>query len=99
MFGAGRVHDSDASVFPDKPGGAAASVLSRAKCHRPCKRLTKAAYCRGCNADFELAQQVRDVWSENPGSAAEELAYKIKDRAKVKRLTARVRRVLKEAVA
>ena len=44
-----------------------------------------------------MTRQIREVWAENPGIAAEELAYKIKDRAKLKRLTARVRRVLQEA--
>jgi hypothetical protein len=46
-----------------------------------------------------LARQIREVWAASPGISAEELAYKIKDRAKLKRLTARVRRVLQEAVA
>ena len=40
-----------------------------------------------------------EVLAENPGIAPEELAYKVKDRAKLKRLTARVRRVMEEAVA
>lgn len=74
-------------------------MLSCAKCRRPCKRLTKAAYCRSCNADVELARQIREVWAENPGNSAEELAHKIKDRVELKRLTARVRSVLREAVA
>jgi DNA-binding Lrp family transcriptional regulator len=99
MFGEAGRHDSGASDFHDIPQVAVVSVLSCAKCHRPCKRLTRAAYCRGCNADIELARQVREVWAENPGIGAEELAYRIKDRAKLKRLTARVRRVLQEAVA
>lgn len=98
MFGSARGHDSGASGFHDKPEGAAASVLLCAKCHRPCRRLTKAAFCHGCSAEVELARQVREVWAENPGSTAEELAYKINDRAKLKRLAARVRRVLPEAV-
>lgn len=102
MFGAGRVQDSDAADFHNKSEGAVATVLSCVKCHRPCKWLTKAAYCRGCSADVELARQVREVRAENSDITAEELACKIKERArlaKLKRLTARVRRVLKEAVA
>jgi len=99
MFGAARAHSSGAAPIPEQSADAAASVLRCAKCHRPCKHLTKAAYCRGCSADIELARQVREVWAENPGLAAEELASKIKDRAQLKRLTARVRRVLQEAVA
>ena len=99
MFGVTRGGDSRASNFHDQPKGITASVLLCAKCHRPCKRLTKAAYCRGCTADLELARQIREVRAENPGIAAEELAYKIKNRAELKRLTARVRRVLQEAVA
>jgi hypothetical protein len=39
------------------------------------------------------------VWAGSPGMSAEELAHKIKDRAELKRLSARVRRVLQEAVA
>ena len=99
MFGAAGRHDSGASDFHKKADVSAASLLSCAKCHRPCKRLTKGAYCRGCSADVELARQIREVWAASPGISAEELAYKIKDRAKLKRLTARVRRVLQEAVA
>jgi hypothetical protein len=98
MFGATRGHDGGAPDFHAKPEAAAASVLLSAKCHRPCRRLTKAAYCRRCSADVELARQVRELWAENPGSTAEELAYKINDSAKLKRLAARVRRVLPEAV-
>lgn len=94
-FGGAAAGDSGASGVHDKPHGAVASVLSCAKCHRPCKRLTKAAYCRSRHADIELAQQIREVQAENPGISAEALAYKIKDRAKLKRLTARVRRVLR----
>ena len=99
MFGAARDHESGISELQDKPGLSAPSVPKCAKCHRLCKRLTKAAYCRGCSADIELARQVREVWAENPGIAAEDLAYKIKDRAQLKRLTARVRRILREAGA
>jgi hypothetical protein len=47
---------------------------------------------------MELARQIREVWAENPGITAEELAYRIKDRVKLKRLTARVRRVMLEAL-
>ena len=61
--------------------------------------VTLAEHRSGCSADVELVRQIREVWAENPGIAAEELAYKIKDRAKLKRLTARVRRVMQEAVA
>jgi hypothetical protein len=99
MFGTPRDHECCVSDLQDKPGPAALSVLRCAKCQRLCKWLTKAAYCRSCSADIELARQVREVWAENPGIEAEELAYKIKDRAELKRLTARVRRILREAVA
>jgi hypothetical protein len=91
--------DSGARDVREKPEGAVGSLLACAKCRRPCRRLTKAAYCRGCSADIELARQIREVRAEHPGVSAEELAYKIKDRAELKRLTARVRRVLREAVA
>ena len=99
MFGAARGHGSGASGFHGNPEAAAALSLSCAKCHRLCRGLTKGGYCRDCSADVELARQVRELRAENPGIAAEELAYKIKDRAKLKRLTARVRRILLEAVA
>ena len=65
MFGAPRAHDSD---LHDRREGTPVSVLSCVKCHRPCRRLTKAAYCRGGSADVELARQVREVWAESPVS-------------------------------
>lgn len=99
MFGAAGDHESGVSEFQVKPVGAADPMPRCAKSRRPCKRLTKAAYCRGCNADVELARQIREVWAENPGIAVEELAYQIKDRAELKRLTARIRRILREAAA
>ena len=83
----------------EKPAAATPAMLSCAKCHRQFKRLTRAGYCRGCSADIELARQVREVRAEHPGIEAEELASKIKDRAKLRRLTARVRRVLREDAA
>ena len=46
-----------------------------------------------------MARQIREVWTETPGIAAEELACKIKDRVELKRLTARVKRVLHEVTA
>jgi len=99
MFGASARDECGVSVRDDKFEGAVAPTLACAKCRRPCKRLTKAAYCRSCHADIELAQQIREVSAAYPGISAEELAYKIKDRAELRRLTARVRRVLREAVA
>ena len=99
MFGEPVGGDSGLSVGHDKREDTAAPVLACAKCGQPCKRLTKAAYCRTCRADTELAQQVREVRAANPGISAEELAYKIKDRAQLRRLTVRIRRVLREAVA
>src|ERR1019366_6051375 len=98
IFGTAGSRDSGASDSSEKAAVSGASILLCAKCRRPCKRLTRAAYCRGCSADVELARQIREVWAENPGIGAEELAYKIKDPAQLKRLTARVRRVLQEAV-
>jgi DNA-binding transcriptional ArsR family regulator len=97
MFGAAGSRDSGASDSPKK--ASEASIIWCAKCRRPCKRLTRAAHCRGCSADIELTRQIREVWAENPGISAEELANKIKDRAQLKRLTARVRRVLQEAAS
>ena len=99
MFSAARSHEWDVADFPGKPESAPASMPKCAKCHRPCKWLTKAAYCRGCSADIELTRQIREVRAENPGITAEELAYKIKDRAGLKRLTVRVRRILRETAA
>lgn len=99
MFGEPVGGDPGDSGTHDKREGAVALVLACAKCRRPCKRLTKAAYCRSCHADVELAQQVREVRANNPGLSAEELACKIKDRAELRRLTVRIRRVLREAVA
>jgi hypothetical protein len=99
MFGGAQGDDSGARDVRDKPEGGAGLLLACAKCRRPCRRLTKAGYCRGCIADIELARQIGEVRAEQPGISAEELAYKIKDRAELKRLTARVRRVMREAVA
>ena len=99
MFGAAQGVDSGARAVHDMPAGAAGTLLACAKCRRPCRRLTKAAFCRGCSADIELVRQIREVRAEHPGISAEELACKIKDRAELKRLTARVRRVMREAVA
>lgn len=99
MFGGAQSDDSGPRDVRDGPQGAAGAPLACAKCRRPCRRLTKAAYCRGCSGDIELARQIREVQAEHPGISAEELAHKIKDRAELKRLTARVRRVLREAVA
>lgn len=99
MFGEAQSNDSGARDVRDKPVGAAGSLLVCAKCRRPCRRLTKTAYCRSCNADIELARQILEVRAEHAGISPEELAYKIKDRAALKRLTARVRRLLREAVA
>ena len=99
MFRPPRSGDPAASDVHDRSAGAAASLLSCAKCRRPCRWLTKAVYCRSCSADIELAHQIHEVHAENPGISPEELAHKIKDRAELKRLTARIRRVLREAVA
>ena len=99
MFGVPQGPETGAPDLSDKPVGAAVSIRACAKCHRPCRRLTRAANCCSCNADVELVRQIREVWTENPGIAVEELACKIKDRAELKRLTARVRRFLQEAVA
>ena len=98
MFLAPGSHDSAASDRRDRLAGAKTPALFCAKCHRRCRRLTKEAYCRDCRADVELIRQIREVLAETPGVTAEELAYKIKDRAELKRLTARVRRVFQEAV-
>jgi hypothetical protein len=99
MFGGEHGDDSRARDVRDKAEGAAGSLLACAKCRRPCRRLTKAAYCRGCSADIELARQIREVRAEHPSISAEELAYRIKGRAGLQRLTARIRRVLREAAA
>jgi len=99
MFGSAKGGGSDGSGFREQPADAPGSLLSCARCHRRCKRLTKTAYCRSCNADVELARQIREVCAENPGITAEDLAYKIKDRAKLKRLTVRIRRVMQEVAA
>jgi DNA-binding Lrp family transcriptional regulator len=96
MFKPTRDGDTGALEFRKIAEGVVPPVHSCAKCHRPCKRLTRGGYCRGCTAEIDLARQIREVWAENPGITAEELAYKIKDRAKLKRLTARVRRVMLE---
>jgi len=99
MFGAAVGREPDASEVRDTRVGAA-TMLTCAKCHRPCRRLTKAAYCRSCQADIELAREVREVRAEHPEIGAEELADMILDRARRKRLTARVRRAMQqEAVA
>jgi hypothetical protein len=71
MFGEAGRHGSGASNSPEKATISGASILLCAKCHRPCKRLTRAAYCRGCSADSELVRQIREVWAENPGIGAE----------------------------
>jgi hypothetical protein len=99
MFGGAAGAGADASVRQNQPETPATAALACAKCRRLCKRLTRAAYCRSCHADAELAQQVREVRAANPGILIEELASKIKDRAELRRLTARVRRVLREAAA
>lgn len=98
MFGPADGRDSGVSEVQDTPVGAA-TMLRGAKCHRPCRRLTRAAYCRACHADIELARDVREVLAEHPGIGAEQLAGMILDRARRKRLTARVRRAMQEAVA
>jgi DNA-binding Lrp family transcriptional regulator len=104
MFGAAREYDSGVSEIENKPEStnkrqsAAMSPLKCAKCHRLSKWLTRAAYCRRCSSDVELVRQVREMLAENPGIAAEELAYKIKDRAELKRLTIRVRRIMRDAL-
>ena len=46
-----------------------------------------------------LAQQIREVRAANPGISVDELAYKIKDLAELRRVTARIRRVLREVAA
>jgi len=99
MFGEAPAGAETPANRNEKPAEATPAMLSCAKCHRQFRRLTKAGYCRGCSADIELAREVREVRAEHPGIEAEELACKIKDRVKLRRLTARVRRVLREAAA
>ena len=81
---------------------AAMAMRSCASCHRPCRRLTRAGICRGCQSDSDLAARVREIRSElGPGASPEQIAERMKqiaeDRGR-RRLTARVRRVM-EAVA
>jgi len=101
MFGAGSggvtVADTTEPASP-----LASPVHAYAHCNRPCKRLTRAGFCRGCKADFDLAARVRDVRTElGPDATPEQIAERMKqiaeDRGR-RRLTARVRRVM-EAVA
>ena len=77
-------------------------MRSCASCHRPCRRLTRAGICRGCQSDSDLAARVREIRVElGPDASPERIAERMKqiaeDRGR-RRLTARVRRVT-EAVA
>jgi hypothetical protein len=86
-------------VTSDLPSGsnpAAMIMRSCASCHRPCRRLTRAGICRGCQSDSDLAARVREIRVElGPDASPERIAERMKqiaeDRGR-RRLTARVRR-------
>jgi len=74
-------------------------VAACLKCHREVKRLTRAGYCRACHKDEEIAAKVRQVRVAHPGAEAEEIAVILKDQHQLRRMTARVRRVLRQGAA
>lgn len=67
------------------------------KCHREVRRLTRAGYCRGCHKDEEMLAKVRQVQYTHPGIEAEEIAVILKDQHQLHRMTARVRRILRQS--
>lgn len=102
MFNAGSGHANIAdTAHPTNPLASAKHACGN--CHRPCKRLSRAGICRGCKAEKDLAARVKEVRAEvGPAASVEQIAERMKqiDEERVRRrLTARVRRVMEEAVA
>ena len=97
LFGKTSGHTAT-SDLPSSSSPAAVALRSCASCHRPCRRLTRAGICRGCQSDSDLAARVREVRSElGTGATPEQIAERLKQIAEDRgwrRLTARVRRVL-----
>src|ERR1035438_237233 len=99
----GKVAGHTVATDPSSSSSPAAMAMRTwASCHRPCRRLTRAGICRGCQSDSDLAARGREIRSElGPGASPEPIAERMKqiaeDRGR-RRLTARVRRVM-EAVA
>ena len=87
---------SQAEVAPIAIPAAKAACL---KCHREVKRLTRAGHCRSCHKDIEIETKVRQVRLAHPGIEAEEIAVILKDQNLLRRMTARVRRVMRESAA
>jgi hypothetical protein len=72
------------------------AALQCADCKRKVKRLGTAGMCRSCVTDAEYRVKLKEAKAANPGLEAEELAVWIKDRIGLRRITTRVRRLLRE---
>jgi hypothetical protein len=67
------------------------------RCKRPCRRLSRnAGWCRGCVDDVEFRAKVRMLRTKYPEASERELAIIIKQECGLQRMTARVRKALRE---
>jgi DNA-binding Lrp family transcriptional regulator len=63
LFGKASGHAPTADL-PISSSPVAMAMRSCASCHRPCRPLTRAGICRGCQSDSDLVARVREIRSE-----------------------------------